>query len=134
MSALSSLVREWRYTGKTSNATDDDLLLDRCADALETALETAKAFVAVEDMLAPISRDDCDVILQDWDAENSDQRVAMRLASSLIASQSREAELLFALRSLLRRAKAELVDPEDVHEVVIAESAIASAKVWRELK
>lgn len=36
-------------------------------------------------------------------------------------------ELLFALRALLRRAKDELADPQDVHEVAIAEDAIARA-------
>jgi hypothetical protein len=36
-------------------------------------------------------------------------------------------ELLAALQGLLRRAKDELADPEDVHEVHVAELAIARA-------
>lgn len=38
MERLWELVREWRYTGKSVNATEEQLCLDACADRLEAAI------------------------------------------------------------------------------------------------
>ena len=45
---LWALVHEWRYTGKASNATDEDLWSDAMADQLEKAIEASN--------IVPLSR------------------------------------------------------------------------------
>jgi hypothetical protein len=50
--------------------------------------ETAAMFVAVSEALPPVTDDDCNVILQDWDDSDPDQRVAIRLAAELLRART----------------------------------------------
>jgi len=130
MSALSTLVRQWRYVGKASNANDEELIRDECADELEVALETAKAFCAASSVLDPISTDDCNVILQDWDESNPDQLVAMRLAAELLNSRQTcielrgwaEGEGNMVSRGRLLAVEAELGELQAKHEALVKRS------------
>lgn len=91
MTLLSSLVREWRYSGKAANMTDEDRIRDQCADDLEKIVNASNGFIATVSELQPLSTDDCYVIVQDWDESDPDQNVAIRLAAEVIRLREAQA-------------------------------------------